>query len=170
MQELKKGDFVQTINSDGQPLLTEFLTFLHFSLDTLTPYNKLILEDGTELLLTDNHLIYTRRGGMIFSRDLKINDELRTDKEYKKINSKERVMQNGYSAPLTKHGTLLVNGLWCSCYAEVSSHDIAHFSMKPIRLLPIFTENVINYYVWFLVQIGRYTLPESYWFDSHFSQ
>lgn len=39
-----------------------------------------------------------------------------------------------YAAPLTWHGTLLVNGILTSSYAHLNNHDLAHFGMGPVRL------------------------------------
>jgi hypothetical protein len=40
----------------------------------------------------------------------------------------------GFIAPLTETGTLLVNQIYSSCYAEINNHYLAHFVMKPIHI------------------------------------
>ena len=43
------------------------------------------------------------------------------------------VVQQGYLAPLTSEGTLLVNRIGASCYATISNHHLAHVVLSPMR-------------------------------------
>ena len=43
------------------------------------------------------------------------------------------VMKQGYMAPLTNEGTLIVNNIAASCYATINSHDVAHAVLSPMR-------------------------------------
>ncbi|XP_054706681.1 sonic hedgehog protein-like [Uloborus diversus] len=46
-----------------------------------------------------------------------------------------RTKRIGVYAPLTESGTIVVDGVWCSCYAVVKSHDVAHAAFGPLRIL-----------------------------------
>ena len=41
--------------------------------------------------------------------------------------------QKGAFAPVTEEGTLLVDGVWVSCYADIGDHQLAHYLMTPLR-------------------------------------
>ena len=43
------------------------------------------------------------------------------------------VVKQGYVAPLTAEGTLIVNNIASSCYATINSHHVAHAAVAPMR-------------------------------------
>lgn len=72
----------------------------------------------------------------IFAKDLKTNDILislnENKREFERIIEIETVYEQGAFAPLTEEGTLMVNSLYVSCYANTIVHDLAHFLFQPI--------------------------------------
>ena len=42
-------------------------------------------------------------------------------------------IKQGYIAPLTGEGTLIVDGVAASCYGTLSSHRVAHAALAPMR-------------------------------------
>ena len=51
-----------------------------------------------------------------------------------------RLFEIGLLAPLTEEGTIVVDDTVASCYAEISSHEIAHAAFYPVRLVPSLLE------------------------------
>ena len=43
--------------------------------------------------------------------------------------------KKGAYAPVTEEGTLLVDGVWVSCYADLGDHQLAHSLMSPLKSL-----------------------------------
>lgn len=43
------------------------------------------------------------------------------------------VVKQGYMAPLTSEGTLIVNNVAASCYGTINSHRMAHSVLLPMR-------------------------------------
>jgi hypothetical protein len=90
--------------------------------------------------LTSSHLIYVEEVGYTKASNVKVGNRLRmyshaanrlVDFVVAKISYD---IKEGFVAPLTNEGTLLVNNLDASCYAEVNSHIIADIVMKPLKL------------------------------------
>ena len=55
-----------------------------------------------------------------------------------KVTAIEAISQYGAYAPLTDHGTVLVSNALASCYANVYSHTVAHYILKPVRMVSNF--------------------------------
>ena len=43
------------------------------------------------------------------------------------------IVKQGYIAPLTQEGTIIVNNIAASCYATINNHRIAHVALAPMR-------------------------------------
>lgn len=50
-----------------------------------------------------------------------------------RVSNVSDVVKQGYMAPLTQEGTLIVNHIAASCYAIIDSHDVAHAVLAPMR-------------------------------------
>lgn len=49
------------------------------------------------------------------------------------VTSVEEQRSAGLYAPLTQHGSIVVNGVLASCYAAVDNHHLAHWVLAPLR-------------------------------------
>ncbi|XP_028291074.1 indian hedgehog B protein-like [Gouania willdenowi] len=50
------------------------------------------------------------------------------------VTSVEQRIATGLYAPLTQHGSIVVNSVLASCYAAVDSHLLSHWFLAPLRL------------------------------------
>jgi hypothetical protein len=70
---------------------------------------------------------------------------------------------------MSTSGTLLVNPVYSSCYAEINTHWLAHLAMSPLRFIyslnkliisrPKASSNGINYYASILYDFTSYLIP-----------
>lgn len=81
-----------------------------------------------------------------------------------RITSIQHRTMGGTFAPLTKHGTLLVDGAVVSCYGVVNSEPLAHAAFYPARTFKLLTRGDnegIHWYANTLLLTVRSILPES---------
>ncbi|CAH2224253.1 desert hedgehog [Pelobates cultripes] len=146
LSELQYGDEVLTADESGQLMSTEVLLFLHKDLDKLFTF---VVIEATEhphkLHLTPYHLIFVSRERSvefipIFAHRVQVGDLIHvhvngTQLLPSRVTRVSRQEGIGVYAPLTAHGTLLVDGVLTSCYAAMEYHQLAHQSFAPLRLL-----------------------------------
>lgn len=158
MTQLSVGDRVLTVDSDSRtPYYDEVLTFLHRAEDssTLKKFVHILLANDVDVHLSPNHLIYaapreevlrsvqnnqTVIGQPKLAIDIKPGDNVFTiseaDNAFQNIEVRAvnvKFISSGLYAPLTSSGNIVVDGVLMSCYASVSSHKLAHWSMTPLR-------------------------------------
>lgn len=150
MKSLRPGDSVLTLTNKGQKVFTEVITFLHYHPDHDGSYIVLKSESGRSLTVSPNHLIYTtcaEDGEMkqdkleieaTYAGILKGGDKIifvSQDKiETVSIESVRHVRSYGLYAPLTRSGTIVVDGVLASCYANFPNQRVAHTALAPLRL------------------------------------
>ena len=88
------------------------------------------------LTLTENHLIYEKTKGYLKAKYVKLGDELQVlmngTFSFSQVISMIHQFENGFIAPLTESGNLVVNGIHASCYTGVNSHSLAHLFFQPL--------------------------------------
>jgi hypothetical protein len=96
-------------------------------------------ETGHQLSLTAEHLIYIGNQTYIQARHIDSKQHTlfivgkKGQLEPSRIRSIDIQLKQGYAAPITQHGTLLVNNVSSSCYASIYHHYIGHLAMAPLR-------------------------------------
>ena len=140
MRDVKIGDKILSESGNFEPIVG----FLDKRIGQTTTFLTLHTNMSSEITLTGSHVIFIQasNGGKQMSKyardivlgDVLINEETGT-KAYV-VDISESIL-NGYFAPLTGSGTLVVNGFLASCYASYP-HWVAHMAMYPARIWPAF--------------------------------
>ena len=153
MSQLQLGERVLTLDARGALTYSDVILFFHKDAETKTQYLQLETDSGHRLTITANHLMHSSttpiqntqnaatetqitfarniaRGHYILYTDL-ASQSVKTEC----VANVTVVRTRGMYAPLTKHGTIVVENYVTSCYAHINSHSIAHACLAPMRLV-----------------------------------
>ncbi|XP_029333906.1 sonic hedgehog protein isoform X2 [Mus caroli] len=153
VKDLRPGDRVLAADDQGRLLYSDFLTFLDrdegakkvfYVIETLEPRER--------LLLTAAHLLFVaphndsgptpgpsalfasrvRPGQRVYVVAERGGDRRLLPAAVHSVTLREE--EAGAYAPLTAHGTILINRVLASCYAVIEEHSWAHRAFAPFRL------------------------------------
>ncbi|KAM9308032.1 sonic hedgehog protein [Gastrophryne carolinensis] len=191
MRDLQPGDRVLAMDEDGRLVYSDFLTFLDKQERVRKVFYVIETSDPKRSLrLTAAHLLFVSQkpangsskslksvfasdiqpGDQVFLADLEMMDLKMVTVE--KVHLEEDV---GAFAPVTSHGTVVVNGVLASCYAVIEEHSWAHLAFAPLRFAfklfsyfplrehyhppPTYLQpEGIHWYSQVLLQLGRWVL------------
>ena len=147
MSDLRIGDRVLSMSTSGKIEYSDVMTFMDRDDNAYGLFYTLHTESGKYLTLTAKHLLYIARTNSSF---IDITDseamfaESVKEGHYLILGEKDSLFlskvtqitvdtRKGIYAPLTKHGTIVVNDVIASCYAYINSVPVAHFVFAPMR-------------------------------------
>ncbi|EDO36215.1 predicted protein, partial [Nematostella vectensis] len=149
MSELRIGDAVKTTDKQGEAFYTKVVTFLQREPSHLAKYYTLMTESGAQVTMTESHLIFTKnlqvssnglhRRDAVYAARVRPGDYVYVQTPGEDTTHAEKVVgvalgrEVGAFAPVTAEGTMLVNGVLVSCFADISDHDLANSLMSPLR-------------------------------------
>jgi hypothetical protein len=118
---------------------SKFVAYLHRDESIRAQYISITTESNKRLTISPNHFIArldesSNKLQFVFAKLLKLNDVLLSENGADRIVKLDNVYESGAFAPLTESGTISVNSLFASCYANTVVHEIAHFVMQPMIL------------------------------------
>jgi hypothetical protein len=133
MKEVKIGDKVLTIDDMGNPIYSEISMMLHRdNKQTLNDYVQITTEGGVDLTISKYHLLALSSSTFIFSKDIRPGQNVTVYNPNEKrfhpsqVISVKYVTKTGLHSPLSMEGTLVVNDVYVSCYANFPIHWISH--------------------------------------------
>uniref|UniRef100_A0A668A9Y2 Hedgehog protein n=1 Tax=Myripristis murdjan TaxID=586833 RepID=A0A668A9Y2_9TELE len=191
VKELQLGDKVLAADLQGNVVPSDFLMFMDrdrqitrefYVLETDEPRRKLTLTPAHLVFVTNSNSSDSGDAEAVFAsnvtpgqRLLVIGDD-HPDRLIPLTVKRVYVEQHaGSYAPVTSHGTIIVDRVLASCYAVVGDHTLAHWAFAPVRLGRAFTSLVgmlkelsgmhqadgVHWYPDLLYHIGSWLLDSS---------
>ena len=147
VSELKEGDYIKTL-AKGKSIFSKFVTYLHQEKEVQAEFIKIQTKNGKFITLTEKHLIARlnmaqNEAEFVFANRLKLGDFIISEHGNEEIVIIDMVEERGVNAPLTEAGTVLVDEILASCYANVEQHYLAHWAFKPYVYLKHFLDMIV---------------------------
>ena len=144
MSQVRLGDRVQSVDSEGNLVYSEVLMFLDREPEERSRFVELRTEEGAVLTLTASHLVYAGAPDCrqlecmrpVYAGNVEPGQNLMRRENSLVASTVLSVTSShhrGVFAPLTRAGNLVVDGVLASCYAVIDSQNIAHTAFAPVR-------------------------------------
>jgi hypothetical protein len=140
LSDLEEGDTVLSGSGMAEPILG----FLHRNRVEKTTMLRLTYSKDPDsdapswgtIELSRDHMLMRSTGTQTSAASFKVGDELSlSDGDVAKIESIDRIVVQGFAAPLTQSGTISVQGVAASCFVDAGpSHALSHFFLAPLRM------------------------------------
>ncbi|NXW67839.1 IHH protein, partial [Hirundo rustica] len=176
---LRPGQRVLAMDGAGRPTYSDFLAFLDKEpralatfhvIETREPPRRLVLTPTHLLFVAENASVPAARFRPIFASRVRPGHFVLVVAGGGGLQPAEvvRVWDRrdvGAYAPLTRHGTLVVDGVVASCFALVQDQQLAQLAFWPLRLYhslvgwPGAQGDGVHWYSGLLYRLGRLLLP-----------
>lgn len=126
LQDITKGELVRTA-AGFEPVIG----FLHHAGVDVASFLRIEHSAGT-LLVSPAHRLFTAHGSDVLAEDIRVGDSLPTMDNASVVTSVTTVSVDTILAPLTPSGTIVVDNVLASSYADVP-HWLGQFVLAPVR-------------------------------------
>uniref|UniRef100_G1RCS4 Indian hedgehog signaling molecule n=1 Tax=Nomascus leucogenys TaxID=61853 RepID=G1RCS4_NOMLE len=147
LSAVRPGDRVLAMGEDGSPTFSDVLIFLDREphrlrafqvIETQDPPRRLALTPAHLLFTADNHTEPAARFRATFASHVQPGQYVLVagvpGLQPARVAAVSTHVALGAYAPLTRHGTLVVEDVVASCFAAVADHHLAQLAFWPLRL------------------------------------
>ncbi|XP_070774774.1 tiggy-winkle hedgehog protein [Enoplosus armatus] len=148
LKDLQFGDKVLAADQQGNLVPSDFLMFMDQDRQIMREFHVLETDKPhRRLSLTPAHLVFVMNSTnssdirAVFASNVRVGQRLLVVGNEQpdhlipaKVTRIYVEQYEGSYAPVTSHGTIIVDRVFASCYAVVEDHDLAHWVFVPVRL------------------------------------
>uniref|UniRef100_A0AAR2KAF2 Hedgehog protein n=1 Tax=Pygocentrus nattereri TaxID=42514 RepID=A0AAR2KAF2_PYGNA len=180
VRDLREGDRVLAADEQGRAAFSDFIMFMDreprarrqfIVIETAAPARRLTLtaahlvlvrngnSSGSSPLMSARFASSVRPGHEVFVSEEKEQEDGRLrGARVTRVRTVELEREGAY-APVTAHGTVVVDRVLASCYAAVEQHRWAHWALAPARLShALGRERGMHWYARALLRVGTWLL------------
>lgn len=146
LNKLTIGEKVLAVNNNNKIHFSEVIMFLHRDVNSHSYFLLVATESRHKIYISSKHLIYIADSPSYNTLRATLAESVRighymlvtsslnhSSLKFSKVVKIDQVTRNGVFAPLTEDGTIIVDGVLASCYANIHSENIAHAAFLPAR-------------------------------------
>ncbi|RZF35234.1 hypothetical protein LSTR_LSTR009358 [Laodelphax striatellus] len=147
LEDVRLGDELMSIDPhSGRVVYSEVILFLDRDPQETRPFLRITTSTGAVIKMTPSHLLLRVDSekplnlAAVFADSVKPGDSVLLanisggEPIIDKVTHIDTFTTSGVYAPLTRTGTIVVNGVSASCYALINSQFVAHLSFAPLRI------------------------------------
>ncbi|XP_051757492.1 sonic hedgehog protein [Ctenopharyngodon idella] len=148
VKDLNPGDKVLAADSAGNLVYSDFIMFtdrdsatrrIFYVIETKEPVEKITLTAAHLLFVLDNSTDDLHTMTAAFASSVRAGQKVMVVDDSGQLKSVivERIYteeHQGSFAPVTAHGTIVVDRILASCYAVIEDQGLAHLAFAPVRL------------------------------------
>nr|CAD7200755.1 unnamed protein product [Timema douglasi] len=164
LADVRVGDHILSLDrATGRLSYSEVILFLDRDPEQRREFLRITTTSGRSLTVTPSHLlmIANKRNTSVIAHELNTKtifaDQVKVG-DYILVHGHDRlsstgldkvqevlpVLRRGVYAPLTREGTVVVNGVVASCYAVVNNPSLAHLALAPVRIYANLRDGVLR--------------------------
>eukprot|EP00828_Plagiopyla_frontata_P004548 TRINITY_DN11665_c0_g1_i4.p1 TRINITY_DN11665_c0_g1~~TRINITY_DN11665_c0_g1_i4.p1 ORF type:complete len:339 (+),score=34.54 TRINITY_DN11665_c0_g1_i4:144-1019(+) len=150
MDQLEYNTKIMTVDYEsGEFIEDEVIGFLHKIQNGTQEFLRIELANNAGIDISQKHLIFGRKYGnsepeYYFADNLEIGDDIFLQNDWEPILSIQKFNLTGIYAPLTTTGTILVNNILVSCYANLENQLASQLAFVPYKYLIKFMQLILN--------------------------
>lgn len=157
MNKVNIGDLVKTYSKEGDVMFSPVVTFLHQMPDFRGDYYTITTESNCyQLSLSAAHLLFKLSlsparqliNCSVHASQVRPGDFIlvhtRSGLHPRMVESVSVAERQGAFAPVTQEGTMVVDDVWVSCYADIADHHLADSLMAPLKRFYGLAPNVLG--------------------------